>query len=168
MKLIKKLFLFVIIVVFIILVYVILNGYIYYKETIDEKSISDRVSELQNKETFVHYGELPTYYIDAVVSIEDHRFYDHSGVDFISVVRAIYDNFKAKELVEGGSSISQQVAKNLCFSQQKKMYRKIAELFVVNHLENDYSKNEILELYVNNIYYGNGYYNIYDASMRIF
>ena len=70
--------------------------------------------------------------------------------------------------VEGGSSISQQVAKNLCFTQEKTLYRKIAELFVVHQLEKNYSKEEILELYINNIYFGDGYYNIYDASMRIF
>lgn len=67
-----------------------------------------------------------------------------------------------------GSSLTQQVAKNLCFSQKKTFYRKVAELFVVRKLEKNYSKNEILELYINNIYYGNGYYNIYDASMGYF
>ena len=64
-----------------------------------------------------------------------------------------------------GSSLTQQVAKNLCFSQKKTFYRKVAELFVVRKLESNYSKDEILELYINNIYYGNGYYNIYEATL---
>ncbi len=71
-------------------------------------------------------------------------------------------------LLKAGSSITQQVAKNLCFSNKKTFYRKVAELFVVDKLEKNYSKEEILELYINNIYYGNGYYNIYDASMGYF
>jgi monofunctional glycosyltransferase len=66
--------------------------------------------------------------------------------------------------MEGGSSISQQVAKNLCFTQEKTLTRKVAELFVVFHLEKDYEKDEILEIYINNMYFGNGYYNINDAA----
>lgn len=63
-----------------------------------------------------------------------------------------------------GSSISQQVAKNLCFTQEKTLTRKVAELFVVFHLEKDFEKDEILEIYINNMYFGNGYYNIHDAA----
>ena len=69
--------------------------------------------------------------------------------------------------VEGGSTITQQVAKNLIFTQEKTAYRKIAELFATHDLENKYSKEEIFDIYVNNMYFGNVYYDIYDASYRI-
>lgn len=168
MKIVKRTLLFLFIVILIILAYLIFNGYLLYKEAIDEKSLADRISELQSGEHFTHYDDVPDYYLKAVVSVEDHRFYSHSGVDILATGRAMFNNIKAMSYVEGGSSISQQVAKNLCFTQEKTLYRKIAELFVVYHLEKDYSKEEILELYINNIYFGDGYYNIYDASMRIF
>ncbi len=165
MKIFKRLLLFIFIVCLIGLIYFVFNGYILYKEAMDEKSLEDRISALQNDEHFIHYNELPKYYLDAVVSIEDHRFYNHSGVDFIATARAFRNNIRAGKAKEGGSSISQQVAKNLCFTQEKTLYRKVAELFVVYHLEKDYSKEEILELYINNMYFGSGYYNIYNASM---
>ncbi len=168
MKLFKKILLVIAIIITIILFYCVLNGYFLYKEAIDEKSINDRISNLQNDEHFVHYSDIPDYYANAVISIEDHRFYYHKGLDIISTLRALVTNIKARDIKEGGSSITQQVAKNLCFTQEKNLYRKIAELFVVYNLEKDFSKEEIFELYINNIYYGNGYYNIYDASMRLF
>ena len=170
MKLFKKILLIIaiIIIITIILIYCVSNGYFLYKEAIQEKSINDRISELRNDEHFIHYSDIPDYYIKAVVSIEDHRFYSHHGVDIIATLRAVVNNIKAMDFKEGGSSITQQVAKNLCFTQEKTLYRKVAELFVVYDLEKNLSKEEIFELYINNIYYGNGYYNIYDASMRIF
>lgn len=165
MKIIKKVLLFLVIVILILLFYLIFNGYILYKEAMSEQSLEDRILALQSDENYVHYDEVPDYYLKAIISIEDHRFYSHNGVDYISTCRAILNNIKAMAFVEGGSSITQQVAKNLCFTQEKTLYRKIAELFVVYDLEKNYSKEEILELYINNIYFGNGYYNIYDASM---
>ncbi len=167
MKILKKVLLFLFIIILIILIYLVSNGYAIYKKSMKEKSLEDRISELQNEEHFTHYNEVPDYYLNAVVSIEDHRFYEHSGVDIISIARAFRNNIKAMEAREGGSSITQQVAKNLCFTQEKTLYRKIAELFVVPRLEEKCSKEEILELYINNMYFGSGYYNIYDASMRI-
>lgn len=165
MKIFRRILLFLFIVVLIVLTYFTFNGYILYKEAMDEQSLEDRVLSLQSEEHFIHYNDVPKYYLDAVVSIEDHRFYTHSGVDYIATARALRNNLRAGKAKEGGSSITQQVAKNLCFTQEKTLYRKIAELFVVYHLEKDYSKEEILELYINNMYFGSGYYNIYDASM---
>lgn len=168
MKFVRRALLFLLIVILILLLYLVFNGYLLYKEAIDEQSLEDRIMEIQSDEHFVHYYDVPEYYLEAVVSIEDHRFYSHGGIDIISIGRALITNIKSMSLVEGGSSITQQVAKNLCFTQEKTLYRKIAELFVVYHLEKNYSKEEILELYINNIYFGDGYYNIYDASMGYF
>ena len=167
MKLIKKLLLFVFIIFLIIVLYLTFNGYILYRKAIDTQSVEDRVSSLRNSDFFTSFDELPDYYVDAVVSVEDHRFFTHSGINIISTTRAIINNLISFEIKEGGSSITQQVAKNLCFTQEKKISRKIAELFVVYNLEKNYSKEEIFEIYVNNIYFGNGYYNIHDASFRI-
>ena len=167
MKLIKRILLFIIIVILIGLSYLIFNGYIIYKEAMEKQSLEDRIATLRSEDFFTGFDEVPEYYRDAIVSIEDHRFYSHPGVDFIATFRAVLNNIRSKDLREGGSSITQQVAKNLCFTQEKTLYRKIAELFVVQRLEKDYSKEEILELYINNMYFGSGYYNIYDASKRI-
>ena len=167
MKFFRKIFLFIFIVIFILIGYYTLNGYLMYKEAINAQSIEDRVANIRNADYFTTYESLPSYYIDAVVSVEDHSFFSHNGINIFSTARAILTNLVSFELKEGGSSISQQTAKNLCLNQQKKITRKIAELFVVHDLEKKYSKEEIFELYVNNIYFGNGYYNIYNASMRI-
>lgn len=129
-----------------------------------EKSLEKRVAEVQDAEYFTPLSELPDYYINAVIAIEDHRFYTHSGVDLIATSRAFVDNILSFKINGGGSSITQQVAKNLCFTQEKKLTRKVAELFAVYQLEKNYEKDQILELYINNMYFGNGYYNIHDAA----
>ena len=167
MKVFKRIFLLLVIIVLFILFYLVNNGYLLYKDAITEKSIEDRVSELRAKDYFTSYDELPDYYKDAVICVEDHKFYDHYGIDLFYIARALINDLKAKKAVEGGSTITQQVAKNLVFTQEKTVYRKIAELFATHDLEKNYSKKEIFELYVNNMYFGNGYYNIHDASYRI-
>lgn len=144
--------------------YLGVQGYIYYDKSMSEKSLEERVKEIQESEYFTPLSELPDYYINAVIAIEDHRFYTHSGVDLIATSRAFVDNILSFKIKGGGSSISQQVTKNLCFTQEKKLTRKVAELFAVYELEKNYEKDEILELYINNMYFGNGYYNIHDAA----
>ena len=103
-------------------------------------------------------------YRNAVIAVEDHRFYDHGPIDFISLGRAIFVNIKSREFKEGGSTITQQVAKNIVFSQEHSFFRKLGEVFASFDLEKNYSKNEIFELYVNTAYFGDGFYGIYDAS----
>lgn len=164
MKFIKRLFLFLIIVILVLVSYFVFDGYLLYKDKISEMSIEDRVSQIQNDDNFTKISELPNYYTNAVIAIEDHRFYSHSGVDIIATSRAFFNNIITMKLQGGGSSITQQVAKNLCFTQEKTLTRKVAELFVVYQLEKNYDKDDILEIYINNMYFGNGYYNIYDAS----
>lgn len=164
MKFIKRVILFIIIVFLILITYFLVDGYLLYKEAISEKSLDERVSEIRNTESFTKVSEVPEYYKDAVIAIEDHRFYSHFGVDIVATSRAMLNNIASLEMKGGGSSITQQVAKNLCFTQEKTLTRKVAELFVVFNLEKDYEKDEIFELYINNMYFGNGYYNIHDAS----
>ena len=100
--------------------------------------------------------------------MDDHRFYEHWGVDVLATLRAAYNDIRAMSFVEGGSTITQQLAKNLYFTQEKKVERKVAEVFMAVELEKEYSKKDILELYVNSIYFGNNYYCVKDASMGYF
>ena len=111
---------------------------------------------------------MPTIYIDAVNSVEDKRFESHCGVDFIAIGRAVWNDIKAMSFVEGGSTITQQIAKNQYYTQEKKLERKFAEIFTAIELEKYCSKQEIFELYVNTIYFGDGYYGIYDAAKGYF
>ena len=144
------------------------NGYNMYKEAIQEMPIQEKVEEIRQKENYTKLSELPQIYINAVISVEDHRFYEHNGIDVIAIGRAIINDIKAMSFVEGGSTITQQIAKNEYFTQEKKFTRKVAEVFVAFELEKQYTKNEILELYINTIYFGNGYYNIKDAAKGYF
>lgn len=167
MKIVRRIILFIFIVFLVIVGYFTADGYMLYKKSMTETSLEDRIANIKESKNFTHLSDVPNYYKNAVVSIEDHRFYSHHGVDVIATSRAFINNIVTMELQGGGSSITQQVAKNLCFTQEKTLTRKFAELFVVYHLERDYEKDDILELYINNMYFGNGYYNIYDASIRI-
>ena len=109
-------------------------------------------------------SDIPKTYLNAVIAVEDHRFRKHSGIDYISIARAVKSNILSGKLKEGGSTITQQLAKNLYFTQEKKFARKVAEALMAQKLEQKYSKDEILELYVNTIYFGNGCYGIAEAS----
>ena len=126
--------------------------------------MEDVVNEIRSNENFTKIEDLPKDYINAVVAVEDRRFYKHCGIDLISIGRAVINDIRAMELVEGGSTITQQVAKNIFFSQEQTFTRKLGEIFGAFDLEKNYSKNEIFELYVNTAYFGDGYYGIYDAS----
>ena len=136
-----------------------------YKNAISEVSLDKKVSNIRNDVNFVKIDDVPKYYGEAIIAVEDHRFKEHGAIDMISIGRAVVSNIQAKELNEGGSTITQQVAKNLYFITEKNfVYRKIAEIFLAFDLENNYSKDEILELYFNTIYFGEGYYGVREAS----
>lgn len=164
MKFIKKLIIAIIVLIIVACSIVFLIGQSYYSKALKEKPLFTRVDEITSKENFVKFEDMSSYYRNAVVSVEDHRFYDHGPVDFIAIARAIYTNIKNGELQEGGSTITQQVAKNIVFSQEKSWVRKVSEIFAAYDLEKNYTKKEIFELYVNTAYFGDGYYGIYDAS----
>lgn len=141
------------------------QGYTMYQEALTETSIiqmRDKIKE--DTKNFTEIEDVPEIYLDALVAVEDKRFYSHKGVDIISICRAILTDIKEMELVEGGSTITQQLAKNTYFTQKKELIRKIAEVFMAFEYENELSKEEILELYINTCYYGDGYYSIADAA----
>lgn len=163
-----KLLFWIILLLFILFSIIAGLGYLKYKQAIDETSLIDRVKEVRANDNYTNLSDIADDYKNAVIAIEDHRFYNHNGVDFLSVIRSTYVNFKRKSLDYGASTITQQVGRLLYFTQEKSPTRKIAEIFVAFDLEKNYSKDEILELYLNLMYFGNGYYGIYDASEGYF
>lgn len=165
MKFLKRLFLVLLLIIFIVGSVFLLNGYKLYKTSIDKISLQDKIAEIKSKDTYVSIQQVPTYYTNAIIAVEDHRFKDHGAIDLISIGRAIISNLQARELNEGGSTITQQVAKNLYFiTEDDVISRKIAEIFVAIDLEKQYSKDDIVEFYMNTIYFGEGYYGIREAS----
>jgi penicillin-binding protein 1A len=106
----------------------------------------------------VRLEHLPPYLVKAVLATEDRRFYEHFGVDPLGLVRAAYRNYEAGGVVEGGSTITQQLAKNLFLSPQRTMTRKLEEVIYALWLEQRFTKDEILELYLNRVYFGGGTY----------
>lgn len=145
------------------------QGYTLYKEAIEEISIEDKIVQIKaDVEEYVKYDDIPKDYINAVVAVEDRRFFSHNGVDLISIGRAVVKDIQERALVEGGSTITQQLAKNTYFTQKKEFTRKIAEVFMAFEYEKVCTKEEILELYINTIYYGDGYYCIADAANGYF
>lgn len=168
MKTIKRLLWLILIVLVIVAGVQIKGGYDKYKAALENGPLNDVITELQGKENYTQYEDVPEIYFKALVAVEDRRFYKHNGFDIIGTTRAIYNDIKAKELLEGGSTISQQLAKNLYFPKDNTLQRKIAEIFMAMKIERDYEKDDVLEFYVNGIYYGSGYYSIYDASKGYF
>ena len=144
------------------------KGYRMYRDALEGMSLEQKVDAIRSREDFTTYDELPSIYVQAVLSVEDHRFYSHPGIDMIAIGRAAVNDVRAGAFVEGGSTITQQLAKNLYFSQEKELTRKVAEVFMAFDLERNYTKDEILELYVNSIYYGNNYYSVAKASQGYF
>ena len=117
---------------------------------------------------WLDYQEIPINHIEAVIAIEDKRFFDHSGLDLRGLARAIVSNLIAGRMVEGGSTISQQLAKNLYLSAERTFKRKVQELLLSFWLEMKLNKQEILAVYLNRAYFGSGAYGIDAASRTIF
>lgn len=144
------------------------QGYKLYQSAVAATPLDTLYSTISARADFVPCTELPQVYLDAVVSVEDSRFFHHHGVDPVSIARALWADLRTRSLAEGGSTITQQLAKNVLFTQEKQMSRKAAEIFAALDLEKLYSKQEILEMYLNTIYFGNGCYGIAQAAEGYF
>lgn len=168
MKLIKRLIFLIIIVGAFLAGGTVYKAMDMYHEAIAETPISQKVTEIRSMEHYTAYSQLPETYVNAVIAVEDRRFEYHKGMDLISLGRAIVANVRGGELTQGGSTITQQLARNMYFEQDKELSRKIAEMFIALEIEKEYDKDEIFELYANVIYFGSGYYGIYDASQGYF
>lgn len=147
---------------------IIFRGYRMYQKAVNEISIQQKILEVKADDSYATLDKISPLFLLGVLESEDQSFYRHNGIDYKSTSRAIINNMKAGNLVEGGSSITQQLAKNLYFSFEKKFERKVAELFVVKQLEKTLEKNEILELYCNIAYFGEGNYGIEEATIYYF
>ena len=165
MKIFRKILLIVLILIIVACGLMFILGYSAYSSALKEKPLLTRIEEVTSDEHYTSFDNLSEDYRNAVVAVEDHRFYDHGAVDPIGIARALWVNVTNWELQEGGSTITQQVAKNVVFSQEETLSRKLGEILAAYDIEKNYSKNEILALYVNTCYFGEGYYGIYDASM---
>ncbi|GLC82222.1 biosynthetic peptidoglycan transglycosylase [Lacrimispora brassicae] len=139
-------------------------GYEMYKTATETIGVPDRIEELKQQKSYITFDEIPEEYITQVLKSEDKRFYYHFGIDPIATARAMANNVIGGGFVQGGSTITQQLAKNMYFSFEKKYERKIAELFVAFQLEKELTKEEILELYCNIAYYGEGCYGLKQAA----
>ena len=109
---------------------------------------------------YVNYQDIPFTYVSAMVSIEDKKFYKHNGVDYKAILRAVKAIIEDGKLSQGGSTITMQLARNIYLDTDKNWRRKVKEMFIAVELEKRYSKEKIMEFYLNNIYFANGYYGV--------
>lgn len=116
----------------------------------------------------VSLDEVSPYIPQAVIAIEDRRFYEHWGIDPVGIVRAFNENLAAGETVQGGSTLTQQLAKNIFLNPEQTIQRKIQEAILALWLETKFTKNQILEMYLNRVYFGSGATGVEAAARRYF
>ncbi|CCQ91813.1 Membrane carboxypeptidase (Penicillin-binding protein) [Nitrospina gracilis 3/211] len=116
----------------------------------------------------VNLENISPLFLKAIIAVEDSRFYQHSGLDHIGLARALYVNLQRRAIVQGGSTLTQQLAKNLFFSFERDWVRKVKELLVALQMETTFTKNEILEAYCNQVYFGSGAYGVEEAAQEYF
>lgn len=117
---------------------------------------------------YIEYEDIPIYVKQAIISTEDKRFYKHKGIDYRGIMRAVVAMIQDGEVTQGGSTITQQLARTVFLSNERTWERKIEEMYIAVELEKKYSKEEILEFYLNNVYFANGYYGIEAAAQGYF
>ncbi|MGE1142127.1 transglycosylase domain-containing protein [Bacillus pumilus] len=140
------------------------NSYMYDR---DGSLISEIVSNDENR-VFVTYDKIPDHVKELFLRSEDRNFYDHKGIDFMGVVRALASNVKNHGISQGASTITQQLSRNLYLSHERSFTRKFTELLYSYELERKFSKDEILESYLNTIYFSNGVYGVGSAANYYF
>lgn len=153
----------IILAIIVVLAYL---GIIYNEVNTEIKAgkIEKTVEGIRSRNTYVKKEKIDELYLKAVIAAEDRRYYSHGAVDLVGFSRAMYNNIISMKLKEGGSTITQQLSKNIFLDQRAEIDRKIKELFYSIELEKKYSKDDILELYVNTSYFGAGYYGIGPAT----
>ena len=168
MKLIKRIFLIFLIALLSLGIIFVGVGYLNYKKAVSDAPIAEKVTAIKGRTHYVKSEDIAPELLQATISIEDRRFYEHNGIDYRSLARALVNNIFANGIVGGGSTITQQLGKNLYFDYQPSYIRKMSEIFLAYDLERVLTKQEILELYVNVINYGDNHMGIYEASMGYF
>ncbi len=171
-KFIKRLFLFILIIIvaaaIVVSVPVIRQGKRMYTMAVSEVSIQQKVSEIKSAPNYTTIDNISDDFLQMLLTSEDRRFYKHSGIDIIAIARAAYTDIKEGALVEGGSTITQQLAKNMYYSFDKIFARKIAEVYTAFDIEKLYTKDEILEMYCNIVYFGDNCYGVQEACRHYF
>ena len=143
---------------------VIKDGYRLYKQVTERMPVQQKVDEIRAQAAYTPFEDISPVFIDTLLESEDRRFYSHCGLDPISLIRAVAANAIHGRYIQGGSTITQQLAKNMYFSFEKQLSRKVAELFVALQLEGLYSKEEILALYCTLAYFGQNCYGVKEAG----
>lgn len=167
MKFVKYYILLIIMLSSIIVSDYIHTGYMMYK-AVDDVIFYEKIKDVQLQEDYIELGDISTSFLQAIIAIEDHRYYEHSGYDLIAIGRASIQNLSNGEIVSGASTITQQLSKNLFLSFDQTYERKIAEILLASKLENNYTKDEILTLYVNVVNFGENQLGIGSASTYYF
>ena len=139
-----------------------------FQDLRDLTHFQDALESRLDRSRFVPSEDIPPLLKQAVVAAEDRRFYEHGAIDLMSVVRAAAANYMAGTTVEGGSTLSQQTVKNVFLSGERTMTRKVREFFLAVQLEKYYTKDQILEIYLNTIYFGHGAYGVGEACRTYF
>ena len=141
MKIFKRIILLILIVIIIIVSVCYINGKKLYDEKLSEISLEKKIESIKSDEDFVPLSDLPEYYKNSVIAVEDHRYYKHGAIDVIALCRAVVSNIKQKDFKEGGSTITQQTAKNMYFiTADDVVSRKVAEAILSFELERKYSE----------------------------
>ncbi|MGL5977922.1 MAG: transglycosylase domain-containing protein [Erysipelotrichaceae bacterium] len=143
-------------------------GFLAYREVTAQEPLEEKVAAIMQQENYVPIQQISPYILEATIVLEDRRFMEHEGVDIFGLGRAVVNLVSTQSIQGGGSTISQQLAKNLYFGFETSFLRKVAELFVVYELEKTYSKQTILELYLNIINYGDQHIGIGEACWGYF
>lgn len=131
-------------------------------------ALKSAVNAKLDRKNYINLNDIPLTMQQAIIATEDNRFYNHFGLDISSILRALLVNMQTGSIAEGGSTITQQLVKNLFLSQEQNFGRKAEEAILALDMELRYSKEEILEMYLNTIYFGSGSYGIGDASRNYF
>ena len=125
-------------------------------------------THFNNEGNYISINQMSPYLVSGYVLIEDKRFYSHNGLDLTRIIKAMISNTLNKGIVEGGSTITQQLSRILYLDNSQTITRKVKEAFISARIEMNYSKKEILEYYLNSLYFGHGVYGVEDASMFYF
>ncbi len=167
-KILKWAFLSILLLIVIGVGIVFINGYSMYKEAVSATPLQEKVESIRASEGYCDIDDIAPDLLTALISVEDKRFYTHIGIDPIASAKATLINIINMEITGGGSTITQQLAKNMYFTQERTYTRKVAELLVAFDLERLYEKEDILELYLNIIYFGQGQTGITAACKHYF
>lgn len=148
----------------IIIISLLIGAFFYFTTRVD----LNKIREIEQMPNYISVVNMPEYTKQAFIAVEDKRFLNHNGIDAKGTTRAIFVSLKNFEISQGGSTITQQLVKNVYFSNEQSLTRKVKEMIVAKRVENHYTKDEILSAYLSTIYFGNNIYNIESAAHTYF